>query len=85
MALRDQFTDLGHEIVGNVHYRFGGFNTGLILNRRVVFRLVFVMGEYSPHLLVIPSGWKLVFARGRVFLNLNDSRLYRRPSAFIRG
>ena len=60
--LRDQFPDLGYEIVGNIHYAFGGLNASLVLHQGVFLGLFFVVGEYSSHLLLVPSDWRLGLA-----------------------
>ena len=68
LALRDQFSHRGNEFVRNIHYRLGRLNASLILGQSVLLGLLLVMGEYSPHLLFVPIGWKLVFAYCCFFL-----------------
>ena len=57
-----QLPDLGYQIVRDTPDRRGGFDTSLILGHGLVFGLLFVLGEYSPYSILIPSLWKLVLA-----------------------
>jgi len=62
MLLRDQLTDLGHQIVRNVHDGFGRLNAGFILRQCLVFGLFSVVGKDPLYLVFIPSVWKFVLA-----------------------
>src|SRR5580704_6773559 len=68
LALRDQFADLWHELVRNIHYGFGRLNPCFILRQSVLLSLLLVMGEDAEHLLFIPIGGELAFAHRCFFL-----------------
>ena len=62
MLLRDQFPDLGHQIVRYVHDGLGGLNADFILCQCLVFGLFSVVGKDPLYLALIPPVWKLVLA-----------------------
>jgi hypothetical protein len=65
LALRDQFADLWHELVRNIHYGFGRLNARFILRQSILLSLLLVMGKDAEHLLFVPIGGELAFARGQ--------------------
>ena len=62
MLLRDQFPDLGHQIVRHIHDGLGRLNAYFILSQCLVFGLFFVVGKDPLYLVRMPPVWKLVLA-----------------------
>jgi len=62
MLLRDQFPDLGHQIVRHIHDGLGRPNAGFILGQCLVFGLFSIMGKDALYLVRVPPVWKLVLA-----------------------
>jgi hypothetical protein len=56
LAFGDQFADLWHELVRNIHYCFGRLNPCFILRQSVLLSLLLVMGDDAEHLLFVPIG-----------------------------
>lgn len=67
-SFRNQFPDFRNEIVRNIHDRVRALNTSFVLQEGVHFGLLFVMGEYPPHFLFIPSRRKFVLTHFCFFL-----------------
>ena len=59
MLLRDQFPDLGHQIVRYIHDGFGRFNANFVLYQCLVFGLFSVVGKDPLHPALIPPVWNL--------------------------
>jgi len=68
IVFRNQFPHLGYKLPGNTHNGFRRLDASFVFDESVLLALLFIVSEYAPDLLRIPSFWEILFAHCCFFL-----------------